>query len=405
MIKVLLDVWKCVKSCFRSKYKWMLILYLLWLYRLSFIQEDGGGFGKILQVVTIFGLLAGALTYFGKYNLISFSFCKTNIAIKSCLLLYLYGVISTFWAYLPQFAFFLAFQNIVLIMLCIWFFSRFSSFEKMEKAFLYLCLVTMIFEYVFYRIVVLPALFVHYLPNASSAAMMVSYCVGELFAAKQMTKERKKLLKSVCYFSLFILVTSTSSGANASAILGIAVSCLLSGKILWALLALIPAIVLYLNPNLLDDLILLIMPGKTRETIESATGRDIIWDAIKTLTAERPILGWGFGCVERIASDRYDLGVPDAHNNYIGLKGSLGIVGLILGILHFIAALLVSLSHRMKVGYVGLISAISCALLNGYSYGFLSGKACSITVIYIAVIVLTMFYSKFSKYQHFNSIA
>ena len=45
------------------------------------------------------------------------------------------------------------------------------------------------------------------------------------------------------------------------------------------------------------------MPGKTKETIANATGREIIWGYIRDLIEERPVVGWGFGCVERIASD------------------------------------------------------------------------------------------------------
>ena len=55
---------------------------------------------------------------------------------------------------------------------------------------------------------------------------------------------------------------------------------------------------------------------------------------------------------------------------------------------------MIMVKYRMKAGYIGLISAFACAMLNGYSYGFLSGKACSITIIYMSLIVLTFFYSK-----------
>lgn len=154
-----------------------------------------------------------------------------------------------------------------------------------------------------------------------------------------------------------------------------------------------PALVLYLNPDWVERLIYFIMPGKTKETIESATGRELIWGYIRELITERPYFGWGFGCVERIASDRSGIAAPDAHNNFLGLRGSLGLVGLCLAIVNFISIYLVSFKHKMKPGYVGIISAISCGLLNGYSYGFLAGKACSITVIFLALIVLTYSYS------------
>lgn len=382
-----------LKWTLKSKYKWMILLYLLWLYRISFIQEDGSGLGKIIQIVTLLGMLFYVIKFSGKTSVVSLAYNKTNAAVKTCLWLYTYGVISTIWAYLPQYAFFLAFQNLVLICLFVWLFRQFKTFESIEKAFLLISITTIIFEFCAFRIVGETTLFVHFLGNGSSAALLISYTIGEIFASKRMTNERKRLLKAVLYISIFVLVTSTSSGANASAIFGFIIACLFSGKIIWALLLSVPALVLYLNPDWVERLIYFIMPGKTKETIESATGRELIWGYIRELITERPYLGWGFGCVERIASDRSGIAAPDAHNIFLGLRGSLGLVGLCLAIVNFISIYLVSFKHKMKPGYVGIISAISCGLLNGYSYGFLAGKACSITVIFLALIVLTYSYS------------
>lgn len=383
------------KWVLKSKYKWMLIFYLLWLYRINFIQENGGGLGKIIQVITLFGMLF----YMNKYSrrsMLSLAYGRSNIAVKTCLFLYTYGVISTLWAYLPQFAFFLAFQNIVLVLMFFWLFQQFRTFENKEKAFLLVSITTMVLEFIGYRINAEHSFFVHCLPNGSSAALLISYSSGEIFTKKKLTKQRGKFLKSIFLISAFILVTSTSSGANASAIFGIGVACVFSGKIIWAILAAIPTLILYLNPDLTERLIFFIMPGKTKETIANATGRDIIWGYIRELIEERPIIGWGFGCVERIASDRSGVAAPDAHNNFLGFRGSLGFIGLVLAVLHFLCTYFVAFAHKMKPGYVGIISAVSCALLNGYSYGFLAGKACSITVIYLALIVLTFSYSKVS---------
>lgn len=371
----------------------MMLLYLLWLYRISFIQEDGSGLGKIIQIVTLLGMLFFMMKFSGVTSVVSLAYYKTNAAVKTCLWLYTYSLISTLWAYLPQYAFFLAFQNLAIICLLIWLFGQFETFDSIEKAFLLLSLTTVIFEFCAFRIVGYSGLFVHFLGNGSSAALLISYTIGEILASKSMTYERKRFLKSVLYISIFVLVTSTSSGANASAVFGFVIACLFSGRIMWAILLSVPALFLYLFPDWVERLIYFIMPGKTKETIESATGRELIWGYIRDLIEERPYLGWGFGCVERIASDRSGIAAPDAHNNYLGLRGSLGLVGLCLAIINFISTYLVSLKYKMRPGYVGIISAISCGLLNGYSYGFLAGKACSITVIFLALIVLTYFYS------------
>lgn len=393
MVRFFKDYGIYFKWVLNSKYKWMLILYLLWLYRINFIQENGSGVGKIIQVVTLFGMLF-YMSRYSEGSVLSIACGRSNMAVKTCLFLYTFGVVSTFWAYLPQFAFFLAFQNIVLLLMFLWLFEQFITFENKEKAFLLVSITTMFLEFIGYRINSEHSLFVHCLPNGSSAALLISYSIGEIFAKNKMTKQRSQMLKSIFLISLFILVTSTSSGANASAVFGVGVACLLSGKIVWAFLAAILMFILYMNPDITERLIFFIMPGKTKETIANATGRDLIWGFIRELIKERPLLGWGFGCVERIASDRSGIAAPDAHNNFLGFRGSLGLIGLVIAIIHFVVTYFIILVHKMKPGYVGIISAVSCALLNGYSYGFLSGKACSITVIYLALIVLTYSYSR-----------
>ena len=119
MNRFLKDYTNYFKWVWKSRYKWMLILYLLWLYRINFIQENGSGVGKIIQVTTLFGLFF-YMNKFSKQSIVSIAYGRSNIAVKSCLLLYTYGVISSLWAYLPQFAFFLAFQNIVLLIMFVW---------------------------------------------------------------------------------------------------------------------------------------------------------------------------------------------------------------------------------------------------------------------------------------------
>ena len=90
----------------------------------------------------------------------------------------------------------------------------------------------------------------------------------------------------------------------------------------------------------------------------------------------------------------------DAHNNYLGIYGSLGIIGCAFLGLQFLSTMLYSFKRRMKCGYLGIFAATCCAILNGYSYGFLSGKACSITVIYLVVLSFT--YSRVNYYDRYG---
>lgn len=111
------------------------------------------------------------------------------------------------------------------------------------------------------------------------------------------------------------------------------------------------------------------------EMIESGNGRETIWEALLQNANQQPIFGWGFACIERTVQNVLQGQIlSDAHSNYIGMYGSLGIVGLALFISHIIFATFTAFINRVKPGYLGLFTAIATATMNGYSYGFLSGK-------------------------------
>lgn len=396
MNNLLSILYKNVKTAL-THYKIIVILFFVWLYRVDFIPADGGGLAKALQVVCIFGLLL--IVYRKNHNIIRNTYLKTNSSVKSLLTLYIYALISTLWAFIPTFAFFLSFQMIVLCLLLSWIFSQIHDFKTMEKVFITICYSIILFEAIFNRLLFMPSLFIHELASASSAAMLFSYCIAEYLNMRKHDSERSAYLKFTMVFAICILITSTSSGANASAIFGMIIALFFSGQIIYALGIIFVALILYLNQGLIIKLLLLIMPGKDMEGIESATGRAELWDTITKLAAQKPLFGWGFACIERAATAFGGKASPDAHNNYLGIYGSLGYVGIILLIYHYCSNIIFLLKKRKRIGCLGLLSAASCSMLNGYSYGFLSGKACSITVIYFMVVVLSFYYTRTKLYD------
>lgn len=389
MWKYLISLLSVVRKILKSKYKWILIFFILWLYRVDFIADTGGGLGKLLQVVTLFGMLWLVTKY--KPSIISKTLQLQFAPIKSLLYLYCFALLSSLWAFDPTFAFFLSFQNIVLLFILTWMFTHCGNFISMERTFIYLTILSMLFEVITLR-VLHPSFFVHFLPGGSSAAICLSYCIGELISMRRKDFKRRHFLKNNAIIAFIVLITSTSSGANASAVIGIGVALTLSGKIKYALPVLLGGIVLYFNQHWLDDIILFIMPGKTKEIIEIGNGRDTIWEGIRAVTAQRPLYGWGYACGERVASRYLNWTLSDAHNNYIGLYGGLGLIGVILFIYHQMVSTIHFLRNRKYIGFIGLISAFCCASVNGYSYGYLSGKACSITIIYMAILVFSFTY-------------
>lgn len=135
------------------------------------------------------------------------------------------------------------------------------------------------------------------------------------------------------------------------------------------------------------------MPGKSKETVDSTSGRQALWDIIIELARQKPLTGWGFACVERVATHN-GFNAADAHSNYYGMYGSLGLIGFIMFIIHLFSSAYYTIKRRMRPGYIGIFCAVCSGILNGYTYGFLSGKATGITVVWIALIVLSFMYLK-----------
>lgn len=395
MKKYLLYIFYNIKKSIKSYYT-LIILFTLWLYRIDFIAADSGGIAKGLQVFTLLGMLL--FLYNKKANIFIYAIKNSTSSIKYLILLYLYGMISTLWSFIPTFSFFLAFQNIVIILLLIYLFDINKSFKEKEKLFVIGTIALMLFEVIVKRIVDGPQIFIHFLSGGSTAALLFSYCTAELLNMKINDKERIMYLKGSVIVSIIVLITSTSSGANASAVFGLIIALFFSRHSIYAVVISFLGIFLYFNPELIEDFLLFIMPGKTMETIESGTGRETIWNEIFILAAQKPWFGWGFACIERAVSNFGQI-VSDAHNNFIGFYGSLGFIGLTIYILHFFNILFFTIKRKFRIGFPGVFAALCCATLNGYSYGYLSGKTCSITIAYIAIVILAFSYSKCKLYS------
>lgn len=380
-----------------KKFKWLFIAFGIWLYRVECMSDTGFGLAKILQIGSIFFLFVFLLQ---KYpNIWNVIYRKNNLPFKSCLLLYSFAVLSSIWAFMPGYTFYMAAQNII-ILGGIYLFCNYNlSFRETENLFLISVNCIMIILFLIYRIFYGHGLFSHILSLASTAAMMVSYCSGELLVNKKKDIQRNRMLKGTIVLSIFILITQTSSGANASALFGLIIGMLFSGHFILLAIIFFAGLFLYLNQDMINNLILLIMPGKTLDTFQSASGREVLWDLIWKLIEQKPLMGWGYGGGERAVTAIYNFPAIDAHNLYLGILCGIGIIGCVFLGVHMLSTIFYCFKHHTKPGYTGILAAICCAYLNGYSFGFLSGKACCITVTYFLLVGLTYAYSKKKRYH------
>lgn len=392
---LLKDIWTCCVALLKSKYRWMLIFFVLWVYRVSCMPADGGGLAQGLQIATTFGMLFIA-TNMSKGSF-GFALFKTKISNTTFTWYLLLGLLSTLWSYKPMLSFFMSFEKLAFMVVLYAVFSKFRTFESAERSFVYMMVGMLVFNGVATRAMGYQTFIGHDLQQGSCAAMCFSYCCGEYLARKTKDTSRYQMLMGAMIISVVFLVMSTSGGANASAALGFGVALLVCGKFVWGLALILLGGAVYVFKDLAGDIFSFLMAGKSEDDIKSSTGRTSIWEVVDELGAQKPYFGWGYAAMERYITDVGIMPLTDLHSNYYGSYGSTGLVGLALLIIHHTSAALYSFGKRMKPGYVGLLSAVCCGTLNGYSYGFLSGKTAIITIVYMAVLMMAFIYSRVGR--------
>lgn len=371
--------------------KWMLIMYALWVYRVSCMPAVAGGIAQGLQILTLFGMLY--LAYKWNTICVSWGLFKTGMPVLSMVFYLLLGLVSTAWSYKPDFTFFMSFEKLAFLAIFFSILTMPRTFLATEKVFVMLMFGTLVFNWVMPRIMGYQGIVGHDLQEGSCAAMCLSYCMGELLANKVDLPQRKSMFRIVSIVSILFMFSSTSGGANASAALGVAIAFAISGRLIWGLVFAAGGSLIMLSGDLFDKIFGILMQGKSERDIQSATGRTAIWEAMTPLAEQKPWLGWGYASMERLMTDRGIMHLTDIHSNYYGSYGGTGIIGLALLIIHHIAAVFYSFRQLLKPGFTGVLCALACGTLNGYSYGYLAGKTAIITVFYLAFVMLTFIYT------------
>lgn len=405
---------KYTRQILRSRYKWLLVFFSVWLFRVDYIVNDTGGVARLVQVGTILAIFL----FIYRQNEHSLRRCYKSkfVSIQSCFFLYAFAVISTWWSYNPLMTLTLAGQNIILIIAAVWCMKQCKTFKEVE-----VCGIMFMFTMALMETLIEMTrgesihIFQHMLPPASVCAITSSYCIGEYMQVRAQEKRehrkkrkntestslyprRRTLLKGVFVLSVIILLVNTSSGANVATLVGFGAALFFSGNFFFSFLVLGVGLFFAIHPELIEPIIMLIMPGKDLKTLRNVTGRTEMWEVMIYYGNRRPWMGWGFAQIERVISDVVDdLVVPDAHNNYIGFYGSLGITGLLLYGLHIIATAWDIVKNRLTPGMTGLATAFIAIAVNGYTYGFLSGKSCSITVAYFVLVAMVGQFVKVEK--------
>jgi O-antigen ligase len=180
-------------------------------------------------------------------------------------------------------------------------------------------------------------------PN-TQAMYLTTLALAALGLARSASRPRGWWL--LCFAALFLLVLTKSRTGNAATLL--AIGAVLTLQTPWqtklsAALALATAaiatlwLVMVLGYDPLHDFRDALLLGRAEES-DTLSGRKFIWPLVLEFVSQRAWLGYGYESfwnpqhIEQV-SDELEWGVREAHNGYLEVLLSTGLVGLCLGII------------------------------------------------------------------------
>lgn len=344
---------------------------------------------QILVVLTMFLLL-----FVQKAVILKDLINEKNFRILT--LIYIFGIFSTLWSSIPLFSLFMAFQNLVFLAVIFYLVSHNNTFDNLESLLIKSVIIfigisaagdfirngpNFIFNW-------------HNLKTGGLSGMLLCYSLGELLNIRRYNLEdyaRRQRLRRVALFSSFILILSTSSGANVAFIIGAISLIFTSRNRVLRLAAGLIILSLFLLPTLIESIVPFVFPGKSVSGITTLGFRITLWESFWELIKQKPIFGWGYATIERIG-DQYNI---DAHNSFIGIVGGLGFVGGIMLFLYIVEILLLIYKRRDYPGHLGLFAALMCMTANSNTFGFLSSKTSILTLGFFLLVSISYWYYLF----------
>jgi len=315
--------------------------------------------------------------------------------IKVGICLYCLGMLSSVWSIMPAMSFAFAFQMFVFLWVIYYLMGYHDDFYTTEKYLIRLLVILLLFgllrKSIIYGVIPTPSYFLrfHELNAGGISAALFSYCLAERTVCQATFNPRRaRMLTLVAIFAFVSVLVSTSSGANVSLLVALCALAIVRRN--WLLVMLIVTIVLvvFLFPEIIDNVLAIIFPGKTTRRILNFGSRTMLWQEMWLLFQQKPICGWGFATVERLGS----VYASDSHNAFLGILSGLGLIGACLFGTFILYTLLRMYRLRHLVGYTGLLCATVCMVSNSNTYGFLSSKTVMLTMAFFGLVTCGYWY-------------
>jgi O-antigen ligase len=366
---------------------WLLVLGLIARVTVLIRQRAGSEFTSIdplaaAEIALVF------LT--GIYVLASPRFQQATKLIKRTsvgmlLLFYVLGAVSAAWSPNPAFSLFRAVEVIVEILAVFVAMSYCRDFIAAERTMLWVSLIAILLTTsVTIRFNGLQFSMAAWHTNSytASAAIVLCYCCGELFAFPG--PRRRRFLIAMAIIGAAFVVLGTSSGSFIACICGIAVASLLARNRGLAIGLIFVAVVVGAVASG-GDVSALLFPGKTENEISTMSNRLELWQVYMEQIKESPILGYGFAVIARLADTTYE---TNTHNFVLAVLGGTGAVGMFI-ILIWVGWLFKEIYRSVKfqqAGARGSAAAMTAALVNSMGCAYIGEIWAPPTLVFICLL-------------------
>lgn len=385
----------------------LLFLIFFWIFRNTLLvrQRATGEFNSIdstaiLQVAIIFFIFILFIVFYNRLSKDSINEIYFS-PLRWFFLLYLFGFISSVWSPLFNYSFYRSFEALILFFGVYIYFNanKFEfTFERIFLRFnLAILLLTFIGQLKLYGFrVSIDTL--HTNGYSLIALILFLYSFSELMSKSEKDYERKKMLKRYSIIGFVFLILGTSSASNISALIGVILLLVFTNRkdlkiiTFFGLMITIPLIFYFLD---FDQLMNIILPGKTIEGISSMTGRTNLWTLYIDAFLEHPYIGWGFAVLARISEHA----TTNTHNSILSIATGMGVVGLTLFFLFFFSSVYKFFKNRNFpiIGIIGGGIAIISSLINSMSIAIIGE---SVSPVSISLVSMLCFY--FISINNFN---
>ena len=310
------------------------------------------------------------------------------------LLIYLLGIVSTFWSLNPLYSFYRATESTVLILAILTAFFWLPSGVIHEKHVLSLSILIIILGLIgMYRFVGFNLSLKAWHSNSYTAvaAMGFAYTAGE-FLSNRRFFEKRRFGKYLLFF-LLILVLGTSSGSFIAALFGLFTALFLNNRRRISFIILVvsvAALIVYGYSDLLSNTI---FTGKSAGELENLSGRRYLWEIYWQIYLANPVLGEGFAVTARINPL---LPTTNTHNSFFAIATGMGAVGIIIFLFMVFAILKFGLKVRKTDDLYskGTVAALVTGIVNSMTISIIGegwGGSQVIFTAFLAMIVLEKF--------------